>query len=129
MRAMRRMTVGLAAVTMVAGCVTKRTVTKEGMPRVEGRAVVVEVNPRLGMAVVSMKGRQFNVYWKPEVTLAHSGSVAPPQTITDSPVGIYTETTVVPTAFPGRVGDTIDFLGIRSGDDILLQRVAVVGSK
>jgi hypothetical protein len=119
----------LLAMLAAGGCRTTRTVTREGSPRVSGRATVVEVNPRLGMAVVSMRGREFNVYWKPEVTIAHGGSVAPPETMFDSPVGVYNEPTVYPTAFPGHVGDTIEFLGMRSGDDILLQRVSVVGSK
>lgn len=112
-----------------AGCQTHTTVTRSGPPRVQGRATIVEVNARLGMAVVDMKGRQFNVYWKPEITVAHTGAVASPQTMFDPPVGVYNQTTEYPTAFPGQVGDTIDFLGIReNATDILLQRVAVVAS-
>ncbi len=118
-----------ALLCALAACQTETTVTRDGLPRVQGRARVVEVNSRLGMAVLDMKGREFDVYWKPEIQVAHSGSVAQPQNMFQSPVGIYNETTEYPTAFPGRVGDTIDFVGIRAGaNEIWVQRVAVVGS-
>lgn len=127
MRSTAVLPVVLAALLTVGGCQTTRTVTREGPPRVSGRATVVELNPRLGMAVLSMRGREFNAFWKPEMTIAHGGTVAAPETMMDAPVGVYNESTVYPTSFPGRVGDTIEFLGMRSGDDILLQRVSVVG--
>jgi hypothetical protein len=118
----------LPLLMVIAGCETRRTVTKQaqGIPMVSGRAMVVEVNPRLGMAVLDMRGKQFDAYWKPEVIVSHNGTYVPPKTMFDPPVGVYQETTAVPTAFPAKPGDMIEFLGMRSGDDILLQRVAVV---
>ncbi len=119
---------GGVLVLLAGGCVREQTVTttREGPPMVTGKGTVVEVNPRLGMAVIDMKGKQFNIYWKPEIVVAHTGTVVPPQSMLDPPVGAYEAPTVVPTAFPAKPGDVIEFLGMRSGDDILLSRVAVV---
>ncbi|HVS69794.1 MAG TPA: hypothetical protein VHQ47_00900 [Phycisphaerae bacterium] len=118
----------LAVALLAAGCVREQTVTitRQGPPMVTGKAKVVEVNARLGVATVDMRGKRFNIYWKPEIVVAHSGTVVPPQSMLDPPVGAYEAPTVVPTAFPAKPGDVIEFLGMRSGDDILLSRVAVI---
>lgn len=123
----------MAVVGMMAaatGCGPhKQAARPSGPPMVAGRAVVVEVNARLGMATLDMHGKQIDVYWKPEIVVADNAhsEILPPKTIVDPYVGIAQEPTVVPTAFPGKPGDIVDFLGMRDGEDVYLSRIAVVG--
>jgi hypothetical protein len=108
----------------------RRTTLGEGpvapSPFVRGSAKVVSVNQTLGHTVLEFEGRQVDAYWQTEVSAAQGGAVAQADPIRPG-VGIYREPEVRVQPLMIKPGDTIAFLGMRTGNSIFLQGVTVLG--
>lgn len=94
-------------------------------PLISEQARVVEVDPLLGQVLLDMGGRQVWGYWQTEAALAAGGTVSRNGPM-GTTVGDYKPATVRDVPFPARAGDTIAFIGMKTGDEILLRRVTVL---
>jgi hypothetical protein len=117
-----------AGVLMVAACGETVVKQEEAAPNplvVKGKAKVVSVDNTLGLAVLEYEGKRVRSYWQTETVLAQRGTVRADDPV-KAPVGEYREPVVRAEVFGATPGDTIDFVGMWTGKDILLRGVAVV---
>ena len=109
-----------AGVMMAAACGETMVKQEEAAPNplvVKGRAKVVSVDNTLGLAVLEYEGKRVRSYWQTETVLAQRGTVR-----ADDPVMArwgYREPVVRAEVFGATPGDTIDFVGMWTGKDIL----------
>jgi hypothetical protein len=92
---------------------------------VRGQARVVEVDNALGSVLLQMGKNKIRAYWSTETSRPQAGSVVTPDKVR-GPVGVYGEAEVAEQEFPGKVGDVVSFVGMRTGNELLLRRVEVI---
>jgi hypothetical protein len=113
-----------------AGCAKQRMsefdADSKAVGFVRGQARVLSVDERLGLAVLEIDGQRVPAYWQKEVARAEGGAKVQDSPIRP-PVGVYREPTVRPVTFPAQVGDVIAYVGLRTGNDLLLRGVQVIG--
>jgi len=112
---------------MVAGCsehADTQMVQENGM--VKGIAKVVDINEDIASVTLEIDGKTVRGYWELEHSLAQGGTVVQNGPM-KSPVGDYHEPIVQRQGFPAQLGDTIVFVGMRTGQSIFLRGVQVVG--
>lgn len=101
------------------------TTSKDSGTFVRGRAKVISVDALLGTTLLEYQGRQVHGYWSTEHALAQGGSVSQPDPL-KPPVANYQEPVIKEQKLAVQPGDTIEFMGMWTGSDILLRGVAVV---
>jgi len=94
-------------------------------PFLRGTALVVAVEPTLGRATLEYQGQRVQAYWQTETASPQGGSVVRMDAL-QSPVGQYREAQVRTQVFAAKQGDTIEFMGMRTGDSIFLQSIVVM---
>lgn len=94
-------------------------------PFIRGTARVVSVDQKSGCATLEYEGRQVRAYWQMETASPQGGSVVRTDRV-GTVVGQYREPEVRAQVFEAKPGDTIGFMGMRTGDSIFLQGIAVV---
>lgn len=119
----------LLAVLLMASCGQPSQPLEKirNFSEVVGRAKVLEVNQDLATCVLEIQGQRISAYWQPFVATTQPGSVAfEGNGYTRHPVGAYQEPVQHPRTFEAKPGDTIQFRGIRTGNEILLSLIEVV---
>jgi hypothetical protein len=94
-------------------------------PFVRGTAKVISLDQTLGYVRLEIDGTQVDAYWQTEVAAAQGGFVA----LNDSvrpPVGVYREAEVHAQSLRAKPGDIVAFMGMRTGNSIFLQGIAVI---
>lgn len=122
---MRRATMAVGGLWMLLaiGCAHPK---QQPSQYANGRAKLIEVYPEIGQAVLEMEdGSRVSAFWRTEATTAQVGTTSGAGSLS-GPVGVYQETNVQRANFPAKAGDTIDFVGVWYGHEIMLGRVAVV---
>lgn len=123
-----------AAVAFLAGCAQKPpddplTRSHESVGYINGRAKVVSIDKTIGHAVLEIEGQQVQAYWLTQsmlavdmdpATVSTGTSLRPQVQQYDPPVERAEDFAAVP-------GDTIAFVGLKTGDDILLRGIRVIG--
>ena len=94
-------------------------------PFLRGTAKIITLDQTVGYARLEIEGRQVDAYWQTEVAAAQGGFVAQNDPV-QPPVGIYRESQVHVQPLHAQPGDTIAFLGMRTGNSIFLQGVSVI---
>jgi hypothetical protein len=94
-------------------------------PFLRGVARIVTLDQSAGYALLEFEGRQVDAYWQTEVAAAQGGIVAQNDPVRPA-VGVYREPEVHVQPLHAKPGDTIAFLGMRTGNSIFLQGVAVI---
>jgi hypothetical protein len=94
-------------------------------PFIRGTARVVSVDQTAGGATLEYQGAVVRAYWQTEITTAQGGTVTQADAF-KPPVGQYRPPDVRTQEFAAKPGDTIGFVGMRTGDSIFLQSVAVL---
>ena len=92
---------------------------------VRGTAKVVSVNPALGRTVLEIDGQQVTAFWETQTAVAQGGTVTRDDQL-KPPVGHYVEPLVKEQEFAASPGDTIAFIGMRSGKEIFLRNIQVI---
>jgi len=94
---------------------------------VQGRATVLQVDNNLGMAQLKINGKIVDAYWQTEIYIPQEGTI---DNSGNGPfsqaVGNYKEPYAHHLDLPAKVGDTIVFRGMKTGDELLLRSVQVV---
>jgi len=97
----------------------------ESVGYINGTAKVLSLDKALGHAVLQIDDQQVQAYWILQTDLAQGGLVS-----TDNPVtpgyGQYTPPQARTQNFDAVPGDTIAFVGLKTGDDILLRGIKVI---
>ncbi len=123
---MRLGTFLILVVLSFAGCATQAPASDgTRVIPVEGRARVVSVDQSLGQAVLEIGGSNVNAYWQVERAYAQGGAVINNGPLT-APVGAYREPVVRPQKFAANPGDLIAYVGLQTGNEILLRSIQVV---
>lgn len=113
-------------VALLAACQPVAEKQDSGARYVRGTARVISVDSALGRVVLDYQHQQVEAYWQTEVLYAQGGSVVAPDSPFKTPVGLYMESSIKGQEFPGKPGDTVAFMGLRTGRSIFLQAVSVV---
>jgi len=92
---------------------------------IRGSARVVSVDQTLGSATLDYQGNLVHAYWQTETMAAQGGAITPADVL-KPPVGQYREADVRMQEFAAKPGDTVGFVGLRTGDTIFLQGIAVL---
>jgi hypothetical protein len=127
---MRMMALAALPVVMMAGCAGNSAKPRNGF--VEGKATVLEVNNELGMAVLKIDEKATPAYWDTEVVAPFRISAVGAHQTTPQPTGdlANAKDAIHPVeeriTLPAKVGDTVVFRGMRTGDELLLRAVQVV---
>jgi len=116
----------LAAGWMFLAACAPAAEKQEESPFVRGRAKVVSVDQGLGRVVLEYQNQKVEAYWQTELGYAQGGALARSDSPFKPAVGMYREPNVQAQEFDGKPGDTVDFIGMRTGRSIFLQGVAVV---
>jgi hypothetical protein len=90
-----------------------------------GTAKVISIDQALGYARLEYDGRQVDAYWQKEISTAQGGIVTQADPVRPG-VGVYREPEVRVQPLSAKPGDTIAFIGMRTGNSIFLQGVAVI---
>ena len=94
-------------------------------PFIRGTARVVSVDQTTGGATLDYQGALVRAYWQTEIATAQGGIVTQAGAF-KPPVGQYRPPDVRTQEFAAKPGDTIGFVGMRTGNSIFLQSVAVL---
>ena len=101
----------------------------ESVGYINGTATVVSIDKPLGHAVLDIAGKTVEAYWLTESMMAVQ--MDPETTSTGTPlqpqVGQYQPPVARTEDFNAAPGDTIAFVGLKTGDDILLRGIRVIG--
>ena len=93
---------------------------------IRGQARVLSVEPTLGRALLEFDGRQVWSYWQQERVFAREqGTVVRPNPVA-GPQGLYSETIIQRQEFAAQPGDTIAFVGLRTGESIFLRGISII---
>ena len=101
------------------------TTTDDGGLFVRGTAKVVSVNLAMGRTVLEIDGRQVTAFWETHTALARTGSITREDQF-KAPVGHYEEPVVREQEFAANPGDTIAFIGMKSGKELFLRTIQVI---
>lgn len=93
---------------------------------VRGRARVVSVNPAIGLATLEIDGERVQAYWELERMQAQGGAIVRSGPLKPA-VGDYREPIVHTQEFPAQAGDVILFVAMKTGRNLFLRGVQVVG--
>jgi hypothetical protein len=92
---------------------------------INGTAKVLTIDKPLGHTVLEIDGREVQAYWLLETDRPQGGTITAINPVGPG-VGQYEPPIVRPQNFDAVPGDTIAFVGLKSGDDILLRGIKVV---
>lgn len=93
---------------------------------IRGTARVVSVDQTLGHVLLVYQNQQIDAYWQTELDYAQNGTTASSDSPFRPPVGVYKPPNTKTQEFEGKPGDTIEFIGMRTGRSLFLRSVAVV---
>ena len=114
------------AVTLFWGaCSQSHPQTAGESPFIRGTARVITVDAVVGQALLDFQGRQVYGYWLTSRQLAQPGTVEQADPL-KPPVGQYQEAVEKPEIFAAVPGDTIEFVGMRTGNDIFLRNISII---
>ena len=114
-----------APLVILAACTQEAADPGAPGPFIRGTALVVSVDQTLGCATLEYQGQRVQAYWQTETASPQGGSLVRTDAIRP-PVGQYREAEVRMQALEAKPGDTIGFVGMRTGDTIFLRGIAVV---
>jgi hypothetical protein len=126
MRARHYLAVAPLFAFLLTACSPQAEKDDPASPFVRGTARVISVDQTLGRVVLDYQNRQVEAFWQTDVNYAQGGSLAKPDNPLKPPVGVYREPTQQIQTFDAKPGETIQFMGMRTGRSIFLQGVAVV---
>jgi hypothetical protein len=116
-----------AALLALAACSNNSASNSNQAAFVRGKATVLQVDNNLGMAELNIDGKIVDAYWQTEVYVPQEGTI---DNSGNGPfsqaVGNYKEPYSHHIDLPAKVGDTIVFRAMRTGDELLLRSVLVV---
>lgn len=129
---MRMMAAMVMGVVVLAGCAGSSPKMERGRGFVQGKAKVLEVNNALGMATLEIDGKRTPAYWDTEVVVpfrlsavnSHQMTARPTQDLANAKDAIHPVEERV--KLPAKVGDTVVFQGMRTGNEVFLRSVQVV---
>ncbi len=98
----------------------------ESVGYISGTARVLTIDKSLGQATLEFDGQGVNAYWLTETDVAQGGTVTTVDPLQPD-VGSYEKPVVRAEVFNAVPGDTIQFAGLKTGDDILLRGFRVIG--
>lgn len=129
MRFMHVVVGGLWGLCLLAGCNNPSAGTGAVEARngfIRGTARVITVDEPLGQALLDINGERVYAYWQKEAYAAQPGSITRSGPL-HAPMADYHEAEARPIHFPAQAGQAIEFVGLRTRNEIFLRGVALIG--
>ena len=122
----------VAAVLLLAACSQKPKEETdpyahphESVGYIEGSARILSLDKAMGHAVLEIDGKQVQAYWLLQTDFAQGGVITGDNPVTPG-VAQYQPPLARAQNFDAAPGDTVAFVGLKTGNDILLRGIKVI---